>query len=167
MSRSLGVVEWSGGKRAYFVHDNTTGISIRELYDSADSARAANDQHCADQKVGRHERGGEVGQDVAVVRVALCQGWNIVEHEVDWALGLATSHWLLSSPVDRFSEPYGLLLIDDTIHLSTQVDGGFQGRYEAPICDGQVEWNRSWKEIPLADWFNRPLHVCGKCLQAH
>lgn len=164
MSRSLGIVEWNNGKRAYFVYDHTVGASFRELYESADAARAANEQHLIDSQYGLAQSDVEVGQNIAVVRVAVGQGWDVVAAELGWEYGLATTSWLLSSPVDRADEPYGLLLIDGIIHLSTEVDSGFQGRYEAPICDERIDWDVSWRELLLLDWFSRPLRVCEKCL---
>lgn len=167
MARRLGCVEYADGARRYFVHCGTSGCIFRSLFDTPASAHATYSEIGLDGLIKL--RG--LDRQVEVVKFARLTGW---DSNYAWEFdgyGLATR--------DDFLEPLGdsygyqgsrcLQVVDGVVHLAEEIDGGFGGSYDVPICHLQDDnctsnFNPEATGFGFAEWFGRPLNLCQECI---
>lgn len=167
MARGLGCVEYADGTRRYFVHCETSGGIYSALFDSPAVAQATYRQvGIGMSKLQRTDR------QVEIVKFARLSGWDD-DNEWEWQFknyGLATKDAFLE-PLHDYYHIRRLQLVNSTVHVAQQIDGGFSGQYDVPICDLEREgaacdYNPDAKEMAYEDWFGKPLNLCPECAAA-
>lgn len=167
MARRLGCLEYADGTRRYFVHCGTSGCIFRALFATPASAHATYSEIGSDGLIKLR------GQDrqVEVVKFARLSGWDDAYRWEFEGCGLATRDDFL----EPLSDLYGyqgrccLQLVDGLVHLAEEVDGGFSGNYDVPVCHLQdnnraSNFNPEATEFGHAEWFSRPLKLCEECV---
>ncbi|NKA72541.1 hypothetical protein GO285_01416 [Ralstonia solanacearum] len=153
-------MEYSSGKRRYFVHCETAGAIFPPLFDSA--VKAHETYREVDVRGLSKMRGHD--SHVEVVKFALISGWQFDEG-ASWPLnayGLATRDAFLDPlwmrPDCRFQ------LVDGVVHIAQEVDGGFDGYYDVPICAPESQYNPNAEALVYIDGFGRELNLCPHCV---
>lgn len=167
MARGLGCVEYADGTRHYFVHCETAGGIYSALFGSPAEAQATYRQvGIGMSKLIRTDR------QVEVVKFARMSGWDD-DNTVEWKFeryGLATKDAFLEPLHDHYHYRC-LQLVNGSVHVAQQIDGGFSGQYEVPLCDlgregSFYDFNPEAKEFAYEDWFGKPLNLCPECADA-
>ncbi|RXV64544.1 hypothetical protein D1006_40240 [Burkholderia stabilis] len=81
----------------------------------------------------------------------------------DVRYGLATDDRLLT-PIEQYGGArYSLFRRDGILHVAMEVDGGFSGVYDEPICDDQSSPDGCAERFGFEDFYGKPLPLCRLC----
>ena len=168
MGRILGRVEYGAGEpNRFFIHDDTSGWAIPPLFADPIAAWDA------------YDRGeGEALRDtvpkrstlVTVIRKVLAHGRAFdASGEIYGrpSFGLATEDRLLYPLSSRYEEGrYSFLKAGELLHVAEEVDGGFSGNYDHPLCATRWNWSKDDESVAFEDLFEQPLNLCPQCVAA-
>lgn len=82
--------------------------------------------------------------------------------------GLATEDRLWWPRADGgFEEPrYTLLRAHGVLHIAQEVDGGFSGYYDHPLCAERWQWSENDERLAFEKMFGKQLDLCPDCVDA-
>lgn len=167
MARILGRVEYGGDKpNRYFVHDDTSCVSLAPLVNEPESAWRAYDEGRAD---GLRAAVPQRSVLVYVVRKVLAHSRNFDEDGSIYGepvFGLASDDRLLWPTRDELEDsPHSLLLDAGVLHVASEVHGGFVGTYDRPLCQDQWDPVLRYQLLSFEDMFGQALDLCPLCLK--
>ncbi|MBN3761210.1 hypothetical protein [Burkholderia sp. Ac-20365] len=166
MARSLGCIEYRDGTRRFFIHCETAGAIFSPLFESAQTA-------CDTYRQVDVEGLGKIASTdraVQVVKFVLMSGWQLNPEKQNFEFhryGLATQDaFLWPHETGAYVRPIRRLLIDGAqTHVSEEVDGGFGGSYDAPICDLGSAYVASAVEMGFEEGFGKAPQLCPQCIE--
>ncbi|MYM92415.1 hypothetical protein [Duganella vulcania] len=163
MSRTLGKVANQLLGVRYFIHCSTTGYSFSPLFNSDGEAwRVYNDDDA--KALARAVPATSKVVSVAAVTLAYGKKFSGADDVMRGpVLGLVTEDRLLS-PISENDDGYSLLFVDDVLHISQTMPGGYDGEYDAPICTGGRKPSESARLVDLGEYLDRPLSLCPHCV---
>ncbi|WP_175772863.1 hypothetical protein [Paraburkholderia phenazinium] len=168
MGRILGRVEYGACEpNRFFIHDDTSGWSISPLF--ADPAAA---WEAYDRGEGQALRDAVPKRStlVTVIRKVLAHGRAFdANGEIyrEPSFGLATEDRLLYPLSSGYEESrYSFLRAGGVLHVAEEVDGGFSGNYDRPLCAERWNWSKDDERVAFEDLFNQPLDLCPQCVAA-
>jgi hypothetical protein len=103
--------------------------------------------------------------DVEVVTFSRNDGWPLTEG-FNWPedeYGLATRDALVD-PVSTYPGARRLILSKGVLHVAEEVDGGFRGHYDAPICALNSEYDPAAELLEYGTYFGKSLNLCPDCV---
>ncbi|MBH9724925.1 hypothetical protein JAO10_31820 [Burkholderia contaminans] len=171
MGRILGRVEYGANAKEpnrFFIHCDTSGWSMPPLF--ADPAEA--------WRVYDRDENGEAlyaavpkhSTIVRVIRKVLAHGHSFAasgEIYGEPLFGLATDDRLLYPLSRGFEENRRCFLkAGGVLHVAEEVDGGFSGYYDHPICAERWDWSKDDQRIAFEELFDQPLDLCPRCVEA-
>jgi hypothetical protein len=168
MGRILGRVEYStGGSNRFFIHDDTTGWSFPPLFANPAAAWDAYDRGEGQALRDAVPKRSAV---VMVIRKVLALGHAFdANGETDRgpSYGLATEDRLLYPLSSGYEEARtSFLKAGGVLHIAEDVDGGFSGNYDHPLCAERWNWSKGDEPVAFEDLFNQPLDLCPHCVAA-
>lgn len=169
MARVLGRLEYGGlGPDRFFIHCDTTGGSLTPLFATAAEAWRAYDAGGSD---ALHAAVPARSRELFVIRKTLATGraFGPAGELLDEPLfGLATLDRLLTPAGSLFADPSRHCLLDaqGVLHVAQEVDGGFQGDFDQPVC--VMRWTPVDEETRILpeERYGRPLDLCPHCVAA-
>lgn len=168
MGRILGRVEHGAGKpNQFFIHDDTSGWSIQPLF--ADPA-AAWDAYDRGEGQALRDAVPKRSTLVTVIRKVLAYGRAFDANGETYrglSFGLATEDRLLYPLSSGFEEDRMCFLASGgVLHIAREVDGGFSGVYDHPLCAALWEWSNADERVAFEELFEQPLNLCPHCAEA-
>ncbi|WP_139133060.1 hypothetical protein, partial [Pandoraea sp. ISTKB] len=167
MGRILGRVEYRETELVrYFIHDDTSGWSMPPLF--INSAEAWDAYDSGEGKALR-ETVPKQSTHVRVIRKVLAHGLIFAvsgETYGEAVFGLATDDRLLY-PLSTGGEeaPMCFLKSAGIFHVAEELDGGFDGFYDHPLCADRWQWSENDERIAFEELHGKPLDLCPRCVE--
>ncbi|MDM8356557.1 hypothetical protein [Pandoraea communis] len=166
MGRILGRVKYSGNEpNRFFIHDDTSGWAIPPLFADATDAWDAYDRGQSDALRAAVPKRSTL---VRVIHKVLAFGRSFDTSGEIYrgpTFGLATEDRLLYPLSDGYEERrHSVLKAHGVLHVAEEVDGGFSGFYDHPLCAERWEWSKDDESLAFEYLFEKPLDLCPQCV---